>query len=368
MAKKRNKAYTDEDIKKIFLFTFEEYLRFDQCFLDIINSHVKVPDSTYVFLQTKLLMIRKYEDNGDPVYLRNILDAIRNTCSELADSADNITQKLDDIENNRLEVFLNDGTKRNLHEAIEDMMYGLYLHADKDKIETIVKTDRSTYMFVVEKYVTIWESLLKETYVLVDGIVNEKYSPEDFKRASIVFTGEDNTQDQNIRSAPYWSNLRGRDAHPEERTIIQKELSLEEKNILALVDSFFTELKKPDFSERKLKKMINPVVKSYWGDFKAIHEEIAHMEIGFSTKIRFNDAHDVAYVLVFKNFSPEGLIIIDQPQYSSDIAAVYLKKENEKSGWKIVSLNIEPEKLIKTINIHPKAIINRFFGKNRRNN
>lgn len=66
-------------------------------------------------------------------------------------------------------------------------------------------------------------------------------------------------------------------------------------------------------------------------------------------------------VLLFKNFSPSGLIVINQEQYSEDIVAVYLKKANNRAGWKIVSINIEPEKLIKTITINPNDFIKKIL-------
>lgn len=360
MANKRRKIYSNEDIQKVFLFSFEEYLRFATYF-DNIRSQSGLLDDEYVILQTKLLLIRKYKDIGDPIYIRNILEAVENNYPEHTRNVSELTKKIDYIENSQIEIFLSDGTKRSLHEAVEDVIYGLYLHADKNKIETLIKTNMSTYMFAVEKYVSIWESVLNETYVLINSLVTDKYCREEFKRASIIFIGKDNTQDQNITSAPYWSNLRGRDAKPDDLANIFAQLSSEEVGILSLVEDFIIELRKTNYSENKLRRMIYPAAQPYWGDFEVAHKEIVDLEIGFSSKVRFNDTHDIAHVLLFKHFSRSGLIIIDQPQYSEDVAAVYLKKDNEKTGWKIVSINIEPDKMIKTITVNPGAILRKIF-------
>jgi len=216
-------------------------------------------------------------------------------------------------------------------------------------------------MFAVQKYVTFWESLLIETYNLINNRINDKYSREEFEKASIIFMGTNNLQGQDIKSAPYWSNMRGRDAETDEVSTQLDKLSSEEKRILALVQSFFSELKKSDYSKQKLRKMILPFMKNYWGDFKTFHNEIADIDIGFSSKVRFNDSHDIAHVLLFKHFPPEGRIIIDQPQYSEDITAIYLKRSGDKSDWKIVSVNIEPDKLINSITVDPNRIIQRIF-------
>ena len=216
-------------------------------------------------------------------------------------------------------------------------------------------------MFAVEKYVLYWDALLTETYNLINSSVMDKYSRDEFEKASIVFTGEDNSQGQDIKSAPYWSNLRGRDTEKEEIAVLIDKLTLEEKIILNQVNSFITELKKNDYSKTKLRKMIHPAVKSYWGDFITIHNEIVDVNLGFSNKVRFNESHNIAYVLLFKNLPPDGSFIINQPQYSEDIAAIYLKKDSENGDWKIFSANIEPDKLIKTVTIDPNRIAQRIF-------
>lgn len=361
MGTKQIQVVSSGDVLKIFLFTFEEYQRFTECFNRIYSRDDLYQEDAYVFFQTRLLLIRKYEAKNDPVYLKNVLEAFKTNNPEYLADVSALLQKIDEIENNQLEIYLSDGSKRNLRETVEDVLYGMYLHADINRIENLTKTNMSTYMFAVQKYVTFWESLLTETYNLINNRINDKYSREEFEKASIIFTGTDNLQGQDIKSAPYWSNMRGRDAETDEVSTQLDKLSSEEKRILALVQSFFSELKKSNYSKQKLRKMILPVMKTYWGDFKTIHNEIADIDIGFSSKVRFNDSHDIAHVLLFKHFPPEGQIIIDQPQYSEDITAIYLKRGGDKSDWKIVSVNVEPDKLIKSITVDPNRTIQRIF-------
>ena len=102
--------------------------------------------------------------------------------------------------------------------------------------------------------------------------------------------------------------------------------------------------------------MIHPLTHFYWKDFSDIHEEISQLELGCSTKVRFNDRHDIAYVVLFNKFDPNGMFFINQPHFSTDIACIYVKKENEKTGWKIVSINTEPDKLIKTVTLDPSVL------------
>lgn len=287
------------------------------------------------------------------MYLRHILDTATMLFQDQYEAISELESSLDDIENSTIEVFLSDGTKINMHDAIEDVIYGVHLHADKERIERLIKTNMTTYLFAAEKYVSLWDELLSRTYDLLNSLVPEKYCRTTFEKASVVFDGLDNTQGQDVRSAPYWSNLRGRDVSPEEMKVMTEQLSYEEMTILAIAMSFVEELQKDDYSQNKLKSMIYPVAKPYWGDFSKAHEELAGIELGISNKVRFNDTHDVAKVIMFKNFNSEGRVFVNQPQYSEDILGLFLKRDNGRSSWKVVSINVSPEDIIKTITIEP---------------
>ena len=359
---KRNKIYDDNDTLKIFIFTFEEYLKIVDC-LSRIKPKDDNPDFTYILLQTKLMLIRKYETISDPVYLRNVLDAAKNLCSEKIAIFKKIDTEIDEIENNRMEIILSDGTKRSLHESIEDVAYGLYLHANKNNIEHLVKTDMTTYLFSIDKYVAFWENLLIETYDLINEMIDEKYERGSFEKATVVFTGHDSAQGKDIHSVSYWSNLRGRDAQPEEVKRMIEKISDEERNILSLAQEFIIELQKEEYSVKKLKQMIYPVCKPYWGDFSDAHKMISGIEIGFSSKVRFSDSKGIAYVLLFSHFDPNGLCIINQPHFSDDIHPLYLKKDNNRTGWKIVSINDLPDEIVRTVVIDPKSNVKKVFRK-----
>ena len=43
-------------------------------------------------------------------------------------------------------------------------MYGLYLHADPDKIERLLKTNKNVYLMAVKEYITVLEGIVVDTY------------------------------------------------------------------------------------------------------------------------------------------------------------------------------------------------------------
>lgn len=73
-------------------------------------------------------------------------------------------EKFEKLNNYYMEVILSDGTSLNLYKAIEDVMYGLYLHADPDKIERLLKTNKNVYLMAVKEYITVLEGIVVDTY------------------------------------------------------------------------------------------------------------------------------------------------------------------------------------------------------------
>ena len=64
--------------------------------------------------------------------------------------------------------------------GIEDVMYGLYLHADPDKIERLLKTNKNVYLMAVKEYITVLEGYVtqefldstKVTYITGNDLLN----------------------------------------------------------------------------------------------------------------------------------------------------------------------------------------------------
>lgn len=56
------------------------------------------------------------------------------------------------IQQDEMETILSDGTGQNLYKTIEDVMYGLYLHADKHRIQNLIKIDPMLIFIATRKY------------------------------------------------------------------------------------------------------------------------------------------------------------------------------------------------------------------------
>lgn len=90
-------------------------------------------------MQTKLMILRKYSYRPDTVYIPKVIEASKNLYKDLTIYLTDIQSRYDDIEKNQLQAVLSDGSKLSLFEMQECVVYGLYLHADGDKIEKLLK-------------------------------------------------------------------------------------------------------------------------------------------------------------------------------------------------------------------------------------
>ena len=161
-------------------------------------------EAFYVMLQTKLMILRKYDYNREDVYLSNVFDAIDKMYPEVGENINILREKFEKLNNYYMEVILSDGTSLNLYKAIEDVMYGLYLHADPDKIERLLKTNKNVYLMAVKEYITVLEGIVVDTYNSIVDKMKNKYSQQEETSASVIFMGDPTDEKHDIKNSPYW--------------------------------------------------------------------------------------------------------------------------------------------------------------------
>ena len=242
-------------------------------------------------------------------------------------------------------------------------MYGVYLHADSEKIESLLKIDPSLLFVVTRKYVEELEKVVLETYELLDKLVEDKYVIKEFTKASVIaiINGQESV-DHKITGSPFWSNLYGKDAGIDDFNKILGTNSLEDNIIIIKGICFIEECLKNDYNQVLLRELIYPSTLSDWGDFKEIHNQLIEIKnIGWSSKIRYNDRHDMAYMNIYHNV--EDPFIINQPQVFYGNASVLTFVKDKKDDWKIFCFGDKLEDfLIKgSIVDYVKYIIKRIF-------
>lgn len=333
------------DILKLFIITIEEYKRFSTqlCCHKITDSY---DEFDYIKINTKLMLLRKYGNFNENVYIGNIIKESIKKYPQKKEQLDNLLEDYIKIEQQQLEYILPDGTKLNLYKTIEDVMYGLYLHADLEKIERLAKTEESLRFVCVRKYVEELENVLLKVYDLLKecGEVVERNTEK--VKASTIYLGEPSKSNQEIKNSPYWANLYGKDGTDDDLNIIMQTQGNEELEILAKCMIFIEELKRDNVSISIMNDLIFPTTKKDWGDYseaQSFYKSIKNP--GISSKVRYNENHTMAYVRIFPQV--EDIFIIDTPHIINDIYEISLVKEREKEEWKIYSFGGHLESYIK---------------------
>lgn len=321
----------------LFMYTMKEYRRFSKG----ISSHELTDDfdeKSYVEVNTKLILLRKFGSKGQPVYIEEILKEIINKYPQESVTAENILKEYHDIINMQIEQVLTDGTKLNLYETIEDAMYGLYLHADANRIQRLMQTDERLRFICIRKYVEDFERVLFKTMDCImqcgmEAVVIEK------KHASVIALGNQ-TENQNVINSPFWSNVYGHDANDDELLQIYSQLNLEEMEILAKCKIFLEALKMETVPEELLDELIFPSSKKAWGDYsEAKRFYLKIQNPGISSKVRYNEQHTVAYVRIHPRV--EDAFVVSTPHILRDIYEIALIKDYGVSEWKIYSFSGE---------------------------
>ena len=327
---------TEIGILQSFVYTVDEYNRLfsGRCkshnLLDSIES-----EDEYKEIRFKLLLLRKYVSKDDVVYIKKLLKTVLKLFPGYELEASVILNQFEDFENDSMKALLENGDILDLRKTIELELYGVHLHADYDKILKLNTIDSSLRFIAIRKYVETCEILLYKTYdLLVEiGIGTIEYQP---KKAAAILVNNENKSKREIVKSPYWSNLYGHDLNNEESEVDFCNLSSEEQNILVTAWLFVEELERDELQIDILKKLTHPVTYRDWGDYNKAHTFIADLNnIGFSSYIRFNDRHDMAYVYLLENII-EGLVI--QEYQVIDNAIVINLVRNEKGDWLIYSI------------------------------
>ena len=322
------------DNLKLFMYTFEEYLKFspERKTHDITDDF---DNKDYVSVSTRLIILRKYGKLNEPVSIEKIIEIASTEFPDLKKDLDKLLEEYRQIENQQFEYRLANGEIMNLYETIEDVMYGLYLHADYNRINRLRIQNEKMRFIAVRKYVEEMEKILFELYNLLKKNVTDYGNNPTDAVADVISLEINDASSKNITS-PYWQNLSGSDANYDEIEKVVLSIPIEDKIIMALALIFINELKKEEMSIDTLEELVFPSTRHNWGDFSAAKICCdAIPNAGLSAKVRYNDRHDIAYVRIIPKV--DKAFKIESPQVIPSVYEICFYKESEKLGWKIFS-------------------------------
>jgi hypothetical protein len=322
-----------DDNLKLFIYTVDEYKRFAKQLTKhkMIDSYDEV---SYITINTKLMLLRKYGCYKEKIYIGKIIKSMIKKYPKNEKELNDLLTEYNKIEKQQLEYILADGTKLNLYQIIEDVMYGIYLHADEERIKRLTMTEESLRFICVRKYVEELESIVLKLYEILKKY-GENMKKNDVERATTIYLGDTSKNKQEINNSPYWTNLYGKDGNIKEIDEIIQKSDIEDLEIINKCSSFIEELKKDNMSISFLDCLIYPTTKKDWGDYseaKKYYESIK--KPGLSLKVRYNDTHTMAYIRIMPQV--DDIFLIDTPHIINDVCEISLVKY--KDEWKIYSM------------------------------
>ena len=332
---------TDVSNLELFMYTIEEYLRFTSQLP--INTNNRLTDqydeSEYIAIQTRLMLLRKYTSKGkkNNVYFENVISEAIKIFPHSNKQLEQLNEEFNKTMQQQIEHILSDGTKLNIYETIETTMYGLYLHADADKIRQINKTHESIRFTCTRKYVTDVEKVILQLYETLKELgVTSNNLMGNTNQAPVLYLGDSKSEKQNIQKSSYWSNLYGHDATDDEIKNLVKGSTIEELLIFNTCLNFLDELKKSPIPIKILKKLVHPSTVKEWGDFSDAQKFYFSINNpGLSNTVRYSEDKTLAYMRILPNV--EEAFVIDTPHVIVDLYEISLAKDF-RGNWRVFSI------------------------------
>lgn len=312
---------------QIFLHTVHEYDRFARQLPINKNSDLNetYDEANYIGIQTRLMLLRKYFNNKGSVGFKYVVTEAQKAYPARIADWQRIANDFNEISLLHLQHILADGTKQSLYDTIEDTVYGLYLHADGDRIIRLMNTQESIRFTCVRQYVLSVESLVLELAKILEECGVTTVPRTDKTKAPVLYMGDPKQNTQDIHASPYWGNIYGHDATNAEITNLIANAPLEDNMIILHCLSFMTSLLDDSSTRMDLKSFIHPIMRWNWGDFSVARNYFkAFPNPGWSSKVRYNDKRTRAYVRIYPKV--DGAFVLDTPHLISEIGQFVLAK------------------------------------------
>ena len=323
---------------ELFITTMIEYIRFAN-YLPLSNGDENLLDSsfdenTYIAVHVRLILLRKYTSKRDTMFFEELINESKKVFPQDSNALDNMKLRFQMINGQALEQILTDGTKLNLYESIEDVMYGLFLHADANRIARLSKSNIILRLYCTQKYVIAIEAIILELYSFLRERNVLEISETDHIRASIISVDANALSLQQVHNSPYWRNLYGHDMTADEIKAAFEDMSPEKKEVYFLAHSFLEELEKDEYSIESLRTMVYKSTQDDWGDFSAAATFVRKIQNrGTSTSVDFNEGKYAAYVKVLPHV--DSGFVTNTPQVVADVKYITFYKGISDVNWKI---------------------------------
>lgn len=319
------------DILEKYVLLVDEYkLLTERNVIPKKRNNIKYFD--YKELVLKITLLRKFMMQKEEMYIVNILDKIKELNRE-EDTIYQLEKEISDLFNLEVSYSLPNSEIQHLYHSVTDLIYGLYLHSDTEKIENAILSDENIRKQLLVNFIQKFDPIIYRTYELIKvNIVPNLIINESNQKAPIIHFSNKKNVTREVKRSPKWTNIDGHDIEKKFEQFIG-ELNDRDRKILSTADLFISLLKEKKVNSNKVSKLLTPQSPIYSNIernskiFKSINNHALSTRVRYSTDLKY------AYVYFFGDvISP---IALDGPQLLKNINCIRFKKQIFTGKYKI---------------------------------
>lgn len=325
-------------ILEIFSITVKEYkelvsttnisqLQFDNS--NEINSAVLL----------RILMIRKYINVKEKLYVKKIVEIIKESELDSNQEIISIEKQVNEIMDDSFHHILSDGTELSQLDTIFDFIYGFHLHGDLDRIERLRKTNALLINSIVFNFVTKFEPILFDLYNLIQKFNLAQIESIILEKAPLI--SHDNSPEftRSITKSKFWSNLKGYDLADQDIPSHYSSLNEQEINMQKNANTFLKLLQQGNLDTARLRSLVSNSSLSSWGNFQEASYLIKSApNIGINNVFRYSSNFRFAFLYIFPNV--DNAFVINGKHTISEQITLCFKKKIFSSEYKIYALGM----------------------------
>lgn len=289
----------------------------------------------YKELVFKITLLRKFMMDAEEMYIVTILKEIK----EINGMKDN--KEIQQLEKEVCDLFklevsysLANSKIQHLYHSITDLLYGLYLHSDTEKIENAILSDEKIRKHLLFNFIQAFDPIIYKTYEIIK--TTHELDPKIIKvnkKVPIIHYSNKKKVKRKVKLSPKWTNIDGHDIHENETQQFIHRLNRRDKKILYTAELFISLFQEERTNYEKISKLLTKLSPIHQ-NIEDIAMEIKSINnIAFSNVVRYSTNLKYAYVYFFEDVVHPFLL--DGPQSMSGVKCIRFKKERITNNYKI---------------------------------
>lgn len=296
----RGTAALDNSVTyELYLYTIDAYkrlantlqlddrlTRFDShCFSKIAD--LELGDEAFAAVSVRLMLQRKYFVRGKDLFLRGLLKSAEQDFATSKDVIESLLDSLDALNDQSIEFAFGDGrVVEGAYANVEDVMYGVLMHADITRAENLVSVPEHMRLVALAPYIAGREQILLQFSEFLHNAGIKPLSRKEEVSATVSF--ESKGACRQIENSPFWRNLCGRDLGNEDIEKNVQQASRDDLEIIATVLRFKDALGRRPLGLNVLNSLVAWETIPRWGDFSQA-AELLEGDYGMSTLVRHQE-------------------------------------------------------------------------------